>query len=151
LILERRAVERGLVAVTLPGRFERIASGAGFEWVLDVAHNPDSARVLADNLARHRVDGRTLAVCGMLADKDVAAVTHPLRPHVDRWFAASTVGTRGLDAAALAERGRSMGVDMVEGGSVTEAMQRAARAAGPGDRIVVFGSFHTVGPALSRV
>jgi folylpolyglutamate synthase/dihydropteroate synthase len=40
---------------------------------------------------------------------------------------------------------------MVPAGSVAEAMQRAAQEAAAGDRIVVFGSFHTVGPALSCV
>jgi folylpolyglutamate synthase/dihydropteroate synthase len=40
---------------------------------------------------------------------------------------------------------------MVVAGSVTEAMRRAAREARSGDRIVVFGSFHTVGPALACV
>lgn len=151
LVIDRRAIERGLREVRLPGRFQRLHSATGIEWVLDVAHNPDAAAALAANLARWPARGRTLAVCAMLADKDVAGVLDALRDHVDCWFAGSTDGPRGLGDAALAERAAAAGIDMIEAGSVPEAMRRAARDACEGDRIVVFGSFHTVGPALSCV
>ena len=95
--------------------------------------------------------GRTVAVCGMLDDKDVGGVLVALRDRVDRWFAATTEGPRGLADTALAARARAVGVEMVAAGSVTDAMRRAAREARAGDRIVVFGSFHTVGPALACV
>ncbi|NJD31003.1 MAG: bifunctional tetrahydrofolate synthase/dihydrofolate synthase [Gammaproteobacteria bacterium] len=151
LPLERASIEGGLRAVRLPGRFQRVAADGGFEWVLDVAHNPDSARVLASNLARHPVRGRTLAVCGMLADKDVETVVRRLLGHVDSWIAAGTDGARALTDAQLADRARGCGVVMEPGGTVREAMDRAAALARPGDRVVVFGSFHTVGPALQRL
>jgi dihydrofolate synthase/folylpolyglutamate synthase len=87
----------------------------------------------------------------MLSDKDAPAVLAALRSRIDRWFAATTDAPRGLSDAALAARGADVGVGMTLGGTVHEAMQLAANAARAGDRIVVFGSFHTVGPALSRV
>jgi dihydrofolate synthase/folylpolyglutamate synthase len=149
--LTRQAIERGLRNANLPGRFQRIAAAAGFEWVLDVAHNPDSARVLAANLARCGVPGRTIAVCGMLADKDVESVVEILRDRVDDWIAAGTDGPRALDDAALAARARARGVVMALGGAVPEALERAAAVAARGDRVVVFGSFHTVGPALEHL
>jgi len=151
LPLSRAAIERGLAGVQLPGRFQRVPAASGFEWVFDVAHNPDAAAVLAASLARHPVPGRTLAVCGMLADKDVPAVLAALQGSVDRWIAAATDGPRGLSAADLVARGAAAGIVMTPGGTVCDAMQAAARDAGAGDRIVVFGSFHTVGPALSCV
>lgn len=151
LPLAREAVERGLSQVRLPGRFQRIAAPAGFEWVLDVAHNPDAAAVLAANLARHPAPGRTFAVCGMLSDKDVSAVLSALQGRIDRWFAAATDGPRGLGDAELAARASAAGIAMTPSGSVRDAMLAAAREARAGDRIVVFGSFHTVGPALSCV
>jgi len=151
LVLQRSTVERGLREVRLPGRFQRVRASAGFEWVLDVAHNPQAAEALATNLARWPVGGRTTAVCGMLADKDVAGVLRPLRDHVDRWFAATTDGARGLADAELAGRAAAVGLEMTPAGSVAEAMRTAAAEAREGDRIVVFGSFHTVGPALSCV
>ena len=151
LPLTREAIERGLREVQLPGRFQRVSTPDGIEWIFDVAHNPDAAAVLAANLARHPACGRTLAVCGMLSDKNVAAVLAALRGRIDRWFAATTDGPRGLSDAALAGRGAEAGIEMIPGGTVCEAMRVAAQEARAGDRIVVFGSFHTVGPALSCV
>jgi dihydrofolate synthase/folylpolyglutamate synthase len=151
LPLSREAIERGLAEVHLPGRFQRVPAAKGFEWVFDVAHNPDAAAVLAANLARHRVRGRTLAVCGMLSDKDVPAVLAALKGSVDLWLAAATDGPRGLSDVDLARHAASVGIAMSPSGTVPDAMQTAASAARAGDRIVVFGSFHTVGPALSRV
>jgi dihydrofolate synthase/folylpolyglutamate synthase len=151
LPLPRDAIECGLAGVQLPGRFQRVPAAPGFEWVLDVAHNPDAAAVLARNLARHRVSGRTLAVCGMLADKDVPAVLAALAGSVDRWFAAATDGPRGLSDTDLVALGAAQGIRMTPGGTVREALQAAAHEAREGDRVVVFGSFHTVGPALSCV
>jgi len=151
LPLTRSAIERGLQRASLPGRFQRIAASAGFEWVLDVAHNAASARVMAANLKRFRAAGRTIAVCGMLADKDVESVVQILRDSVDTWIAASTDGPRALEDVALAARAVASGVVMSPGGTVPEALQHAAALAAPGDRVVVFGSFHTVGPALEHL
>lgn len=148
LPLDRDAIERGLREVALPGRFQRVADAHGFEWVLDVAHNPAAARALADNLRDTPVRGRTLAVCGMLGDKDVPGVVAILRPVIDAWYAATPEGPRAIDALRLASRSQTAGIGMIPAGDVVAAMQSAAAAARPGDRIVVFGSFHTVGPAL---
>jgi dihydrofolate synthase/folylpolyglutamate synthase len=149
--LSREAIETGLREVRLAGRFQRILGEGGVEWVLDVAHNADAAAVLVRNLARYPSRGRTIAVCGMLADKDVRAVVAALRGCVDRWIAATTDGPRGLEDRALATQAAAVGVTMTLGGAVRDAMRLAAVEAAAGDRIVVFGSFHTVGPALSCV
>jgi dihydrofolate synthase/folylpolyglutamate synthase len=151
LPLEREALEQGLRGVSLPGRFQRIAAAGGFEWVLDVAHNPAAAGVLAASLARHPVRGRTIAVCGMLADKDVPGVVGALKGAIDTWIAASVDGPRALGDSALASRAATRGVHMRAGGPVEAAMRAAALDARPGDRVVVFGSFHTVGPALEQL
>jgi len=151
LVLERSAVEEGLRSVRLEGRFQRLADPRGFEWVLDVAHNPDSARTLCANLDSHPAPGRTVAVCGMLGDKDVEEVVAVLGASASRWIAACTDGPRGLADDALAARAATRGVVMERGGNVADAMVLAASDARPGDRIVVFGSFHTVGPALRQL
>jgi dihydrofolate synthase/folylpolyglutamate synthase len=151
LPVDRAAIEQGLQGVRLAGRFQRIVARAGFEWVLDVAHNPDAARVLAANLMRFRVPGRTIAVCGMLADKDVESVVEIVRDQIDSWIAAATDGPRSLGADELAGRARSCGVSMQAGGTVRDAIGLAQSMARPGDRVVVFGSFHTVGPALAEI
>jgi len=148
LPLSRAALDTGLCTVTLAGRLQRIDDPRGFHWILDVAHNPAAAAALAGNLRDPPPAGRTLAVCGMLGDKDVEGVVRLLAGCVDEWFAAELEGPRALPAAELAGRAAKAGVSMHPAGTVAEAMVRAADRARPGDRILVFGSFHTVGPAL---
>jgi dihydrofolate synthase/folylpolyglutamate synthase len=144
----RAAIEFALLSVQLPGRFQRVDDARGFQWILDVAHNPAAAHTLATNLSATPVAGRTLAICGMLGDKDVAAVVAELQPVVDLWFAAQADGPRSITDLEIARRGAPAGVTLKPAGSVAEALHAAASLAKRGDRIVVFGSFHTVGPAL---
>jgi dihydrofolate synthase/folylpolyglutamate synthase len=151
LPVPRAAVVAGLQSVRLAGRFQRVADARGFEWVFDVAHNPAAAATLAASLRAVPVEGRTLAVCGMLGDKDVPGVLGSLDGAIDAWFAASSAGPRAIDDIELARRGRAAGVVMTPAGDIPEALHRAAVAARPGDRIVVLGSFHTVGPALASL
>jgi dihydrofolate synthase/folylpolyglutamate synthase len=90
-----------------------------------------------------------LAVCGILADKDAAAITAALRDCVDAWWCASIDGARGRSGEALAQVVRNMvSVPVAHTDDVAAACAAAAAAANGGDRIIVFGSFHTVGPAL---
>jgi len=151
LPISAAAVAQGLERVRLVARFQVIAparSGAP-TWILDVAHNPAAARVLARNLRDLPSAGRTLAVCGILTDKDAAGVAAELRDCVDVWWCVSTEGERGRSGAALAETVRLKVAAPVQAADSTAAGCAAALAhANPSDRILVFGSFHTVGPAL---
>jgi len=150
LPLPAAAVARGLSSVHLVGRFQVIAAAGGRPtWILDVAHNPDAAGVLASNLRSRPIAGRTLAVCGILADKDAAAVAYRLRDCIDEWWLSSTEGARGTSSAALAARiAPQIEVRFNEMNNIAAACAAASAAARPEDRIVVFGSFHTVGPAM---
>jgi dihydrofolate synthase/folylpolyglutamate synthase len=146
--ISSEAIARGLGAVHLEGRFQSIGA-AGVEWILDVAHNPDAARVLAANLEAHPVAGRTLAVCGILADKDAAGVAAALGFRIDEWWMITTLGARGADGAALAGRmAPHLQAPLHIAADVAAGCAAALAAARAGDRIVVFGSFHTVAPAL---
>jgi dihydrofolate synthase/folylpolyglutamate synthase len=153
LPISAAAVAQGLEQVRLVARFQvipPIRPGAP-TWILDVAHNPAAARVLASNLRDSPSAGRTLAVCGILTDKDAAGVAAELRASIDAWWCVSTEGERGRSGAALAEtiRREVAGAVTVEAADGTTAGCAAALAhANPKDRILVFGSFHTVGPAL---
>ncbi|MDH4105440.1 MAG: bifunctional folylpolyglutamate synthase/dihydrofolate synthase, partial [Gammaproteobacteria bacterium] len=144
-------IMRGLRAVSLPGRFQRVPDPRGFEWVFDVAHNPAAAATLAANLRALPVAGRTIALCGMLGDKDVPGVVSELRSTCDVWLAATSEGPRAIDAIELQRRAAGVGVTMEAVGTIEAALGRAEALARPGDRVVVFGSFHTVGPALAGV
>ncbi|MDP9013783.1 MAG: bifunctional tetrahydrofolate synthase/dihydrofolate synthase [Pseudomonadota bacterium] len=144
------AVARGLRSVQLVGRFQVIEPGAGKPtWILDVAHNPDAARVLAQNLRASPAGGKTFAVCGILADKDAAAIAARVRDCFDAWWLASIEGERGTSAGLLAQRiAEQISAPIEIMGDVAAACAGASAAAAAADRIVVFGSFHTVGPAL---
>ena len=147
----RDAIERGLTTVTLPGRFQIIRRDrpVATEWILDVAHNPAAAQALAGQLAARRASGRTLAVCGILGDKDIEGVVAALRGAFDAWIIVGLDSPRAVPLETLSQRLSQAGANVVAsaddvagGCRIAESMARA------GDRIVVFGSFLTVGPAL---
>ena len=93
-------IRSGLALVELPGRFQVLPGRPAI--VLDVGHNPQAAGVLAENLAAMGPYRRTLAVVGMLRDKDLAGVCAQLRGRVDRWYAATLDNPRGATAGELA-------------------------------------------------
>jgi dihydrofolate synthase / folylpolyglutamate synthase len=150
LDIDAKAIAQGLQSVRLPGRFQSIKlAQSGASWILDVAHNVDAARVLARNLSLVVTQGKTIAVCGILADKDVATIAVVLRECIDAWWCASIDGARGQSGADLADQvRRHVEVPVAAVDSVAAACEAASAIAGPLDRILVFGSFHTVGPAL---
>jgi dihydrofolate synthase/folylpolyglutamate synthase len=93
--------------------------------------------------------GKTFAVCGILADKDAAAIFSVVNDLIDAWWCAPLDGPRGRSGAALAEVVRRQVATPVHiASSVAAACEAASAAATARDRIVVFGSFHTVAPAL---
>jgi len=134
--------------VRLPGRFQIVAGAP--EWILDVAHNFEAAQSLAASLAERPCRGRTIAVCGILADKDVEAIVDALQAEVQRWIAVGLEGPRALPPADLARRIRAAGADSVVAvENVAAGMAQARLECRPGDRVLAFGSFLTVGPALA--
>jgi len=146
------AIREGLLTVELLGRFQVLPGRPTI--VLDVAHNPHAARALAETLGTMGYHPRTLAVFGILADKDVAAVVAAVRARVDRWFVATLPGPRGMGAATLASELLRVGIpaDTVRAfDDVTTAVRAAQGECGEADRIVVFGSFLTVGAALAAL
>jgi dihydrofolate synthase/folylpolyglutamate synthase len=154
LRVPRSAIERGLQTVTLPGRFQvlRQTSPRPIEWILDVAHNPAAARTLATQLAARSSGGRTIAVCGVLSDKDVEGIVTELQGSFDAWVIVGLQGGRALAPDALAARVRAIGANVeAVAADVVAGCQAAAALAQPGDRVVVFGSFLTVGPALAML
>jgi dihydrofolate synthase / folylpolyglutamate synthase len=151
MTVDEAAVSRGVRSANLAARFQVIepAQAGAVTWILDVAHNPDAARVLAANLRAPEFAGETLAVCGILADKDAAAIVLELRDCFGAWWCASLDGARGRSGVALAQEVRAHGgVRVAAADTIAAACAAALAAARSGDRIVVFGSFHTVGPAI---
>jgi dihydrofolate synthase/folylpolyglutamate synthase len=137
-------VRRGLAEVELPGRFQVLPGRP--QVILDVAHNPQAAKALAGNLADAGFAPETIAVCGMLRDKDIGAVVRELAPRVTRWHLATLPGPRGASAAQLAAHLQG---NIHEHDSPAQAFAAARKAAGEGDKIVVFGSFLTVADVMA--
>jgi dihydrofolate synthase/folylpolyglutamate synthase len=118
--------------------------------VLDVAHNPRAARVLADTLGGMAYHPTTWAVFGMLRDKDIAGVVDAVRHRIDRWLPAELAGPRAASAAELAAILAGAGVPgpLPTFASPAAALAHARESANEGDRIVAFGSFLTVADVL---
>ena len=150
MLVSDEAVRAGLASARLPGRFQVVSRDR--EWILDVAHNPDAARALALSLSARKVRGRTVAVCGILADKDIDGVVSALRGQVQEWIAVKLDGPRSMPQSELAARIASLaGAPVALADSVASGCVQAEAACGIDDRILVFGSFHTVGPALTHL
>ncbi|HEY8010092.1 MAG TPA: bifunctional tetrahydrofolate synthase/dihydrofolate synthase [Rudaea sp.] len=151
------AFASGVRNARVAARLQRFGKPGVAELVIDVAHNPQAARVLAQWLDEHRVDadaprGRNLAVFGALADKDIAGIVAPLAPHIARWFVGGLDADtpRGLPAADLAVRMTNAvaHVDIETQPAIARALDAAARAARESDRILAFGSFFVAAAAL---
>ena len=139
-------VRRGLAEVTLPARFEVLPGRP--QVILDVAHNVEAAKTLERNLAASGFAAETIAVCGMLRDKDLAGVLRSLAPRITRWHLASLPGARAASAADLAAQLAALGVEKSSfhaHASPAQAFAAAREGASENDKIVVFGSFLTVG------
>lgn len=146
-----QAVRQGLMLVECPGRFQVLPGKPSV--VLDVAHNPQAAGVLSENLSNMGYFPETWAVMGMLRDKDVEGVVARLKDRVDHWLLAGTPGPRGLTSAALAERLVAAGItgDIHCNDTPAAAYLAARERAAESDRIVVFGSFLSVADVLGVI
>ncbi len=140
-----------LPTVQVTGRGQLLEQD-GIEWLLDVAHNPAAAAVLAQSFAAEGRSGATLAIVGMLDDKDVEGSVLPLDKHVDQWIAVAADSHRAIPAEELARRIANVcGRPCQIADSLEDAMDLARRDASINDRILVTGSFYLVGPVLKTL
>jgi len=156
LPISAQAVRTGLALVELPGRFQVVPGQPAL--VLDVAHNPHAVAALAQNLDQMGFFPRTHAVFGAMADKDVGQILERIAPLVDAWHFTDLPIPRAATAAALAEQFESLraqgrlkcpsSVLVTQHPDPLQALSAAAAQAEATDRIVVFGSFYTVGGVI---
>ena len=145
------AFAEGVASAQLAGRLQAFAWD-GVEVLVDVAHNPQAARELAAWLRQTPIAGRTFAVFAALGDKDVAGVASALQDGIDQWHLAglTEAGPRGTDVDGFAQRlAETPAGDGSRHAQVVDALQAAREQAQAGDRILVFGSFHTAAAALA--
>jgi dihydrofolate synthase/folylpolyglutamate synthase len=145
-----QAVRNGLAMVELPGRFQIVPGQPVL--VMDVAHNPHSVAALAANLDAMGFYPTTHAVLGVMADKDLLPMLQKVNPMVDKWYFTDLPLPRAAKAADLQQAWQAQNTRTDTASSVHAdpmlALQAAIDAADPADRIVVFGSFYTVGGVL---
>ncbi len=147
-----QSVRNGLALVELPGRFQTLAGQPTV--VLDVAHNPHSVAALFQNLDAMGFCPQTHAVFGAMADKDLATMLTRMVPLVTHWHVCDLPSPRAARAQDLAQQLKSLpGVDpqqVFTHASPAQALAVARENADPADRIVVFGSFLTVGGVIEN-
>lgn len=142
---------QGIANARVAGRLQR-SDVDGVQVLLDVGHNPQAARALADALGAQAHTGRTHAIYAALADKDVLGVVEAVAAQVDHWALAGLDGARGQSAQALQARLQgSAAAQAACHGDVADALRAVLAQASPGDRVLVFGSFHTVADALNAL
>ena len=145
------ALAAGIRSAYLRGRFER-HDVDGVEWVFDVAHNPAAVAVLAASVARLPRAPRTYAVFAAMRDKDLSGVVAPFLSSVDAWFVTQANAERGATADELRALLAASGARAIETAADVAAATAAARAAAThGARVLVFGSFLTVGAAADAL
>lgn len=143
------AVRRGLLETELAGRFQVIPGPP--DLVLDVAHNPEAAKVLATNLGQLAFAHTQHGVLGMMADKDMTGVLAPLVRLISRWYLTPLDNPRSASPDEIRQVLLALGVkaDMIESFENPHTAYAAARKnATESDRIVAFGSFLTVADVL---
>ena len=152
LPINAQAVRTGLAMVELPGRFQIVPGEPTL--VLDVAHNAHAVAALAENLDAMGFYPTTHAVFGVMVDKDLAPILSRIGPLIDRWYFTNLPTPRGAKASDLLAQWSAQNTRKDAAGSLhadpMSALQAAIDAADPADRIVVFGSFFTVGGVLTH-
>ena len=150
LPINAQAVRNGLAMVELPGRFQIVPGQPTL--VLDVAHNPQAVAALALNLDQMGYFAQTHAVFGAMRDKDLAGLLAHIAPLVDHWHLCDLPTARAATAQELGDAVRAASgarkTPLTLHADPIAALQAATAGADPADRIVVFGSFYTVGAVL---
>lgn len=153
LPVSAQAIRQGLATVELPGRFQIVPGEPTL--VLDVAHNPHAVAALVANLDQMGYYPRTHAVFGAMHDKDLAGLIGRIAPLVDAWYCTDLPIARAASAADLAQTIRAhaatrKNTTVLAHADPATALAAALKHADPTDRILVFGSFLTVGGVLQQ-
>lgn len=146
-LLDKKLIDDALGRVELAGRCQLIRSDRN--WLLDVAHNADAAQVLGEFMAESPSAGSTVAIIGMLGDKDREGIVSHIREYVDAWISVTAASRRAVPARTLAAAIANLcNKPCLIAESLPHAMQFAHDQTTAEDRILVSGSFYVVGPAL---
>jgi len=138
-------VQSNFKGTKLAGRFQRIKTGSAAEVYVDVGHNADAAKALAENLSSmKKPGGRVVVLLGMLEDKDNVAFVGELLEVVDTWWLLTLDADRGLRADHLAERITAQLKAERQFDNANDALDQALSSLANQDIMLVTGSFVTV-------
>ena len=147
LTVDKAAFHQGLRQAKHPGRLESFQH-LGQAWLVDVAHNPQSAKALAGYLGENCSEGqngRYTAIFSVLNDKDALPMVQEMKPFIQDWLIADLNIPRAMSVEALVDLLKSSGIsekNIVVQGSISQAVESAqARTEAS---ILVWGSFFTV-------
>lgn len=142
------SIKQGLKSVHLAGRFQLIDGEVPV--LLDVGHNPQAVRTLADYITTVFPGRRIHAVFSMMKDKDIAGVLEIMNHVVYDWFFAPLANPRAASESVMREIFSQSSVTNVAFGfnSFNEAFSAAKKQSREGDLLLVFGSFFLVSECL---
>lgn len=144
----------GLKGASLSGRYQHLninEAGKGADWIGDVAHNPDGLKKLANNLQQDACSGKTYALLGMLADKDIKGALANIVPEIEQWHLIPLPSLRAANVVDLKEVLTALGVEagkIYTYASISEAKHALEKISQKTDRIIVFGSFYTLSEVM---
>ena len=143
LPLDRNRVLSGLRATRWPGRLELIPGSPDI--LLDGAHNPQGAQIVADYVAAAFAGRRVALVCAVSKDKQVDEIIHILSGVCAGVVAAPVANPRVMLPEALASRFAKLGMDCAVAMDIRDAMARARMQARKDGLVLVAGSLYLVG------
>ncbi len=146
--IKYEAINLGLQKVSLIGRLQKV-NYKGRDWLLDVAHNPHSAEVLAKYLANNKPAGKTIGLFAMLKDKHIDKVIKIMQPQIDVWHVLELKTDRAVAGNDIQELVSDLAQREAKVyNNVTDAVNNMIDSSSTDDKIVVFGSFYTVAEIL---
>jgi dihydrofolate synthase/folylpolyglutamate synthase len=143
-------LQRGISNARWPGRLEIVSTNP--EIILDGAHNPLAARVLASFIQRYMRDRpKPVLIYGSMRDKAIAEVAEILFPEAEMVIATAPSHARSARPQAIAELAAATLGDrapvVITADDLTSALDQAIRAVSPRRAIFVTGSLYLVGEA----
>lgn len=151
LPLAEKAIKQGISSAFIPGRFHEVRMNPSL--ILDVAHNPQAAISLSQNLKAHAVSGKTMAVFSILKDKDIFGVIKALSLDIDEWYIAEIQNERAASVEIISKTIHKVNpfAQIVTLKNIQEAYEFASKEVSINDRIIVFGSFYTVADIMKLI
>lgn len=150
LPVSQSAVREGFMSVQLAGRFQVLPGEP--VCIFDVAHNVDAVQQLAQQLKQYPCQGKTLAVLGMLSDKDINNALAEISPLIHEWHIAALPTPRSETVENLSQvlKSCSGSAPVSCYSDIKQAFKAAKSLAGKQDRIIIFGSFYTVAEVMPQ-